>query len=428
MQPVSLWIHGNFWDTQIYSGELTLLDNDGGINRINWDGVIDDLATANPAIQTALRVAFSDSDLFYTQKVRKILRDPTIEKIIKTQLHALQNLQVDADARSWERHWRTTESPFDFLPIDTDIYYNHLFAGGDEGLFSTPRGQTISTSNRGKGRLRKHHDGQVLQVHASNQATAIAAAGGSDGLFEFAFQSSNDEILKEPRRLAELACNACDWAFYSIVAWSSQSAYFANFIQEVDPQSRRTTRRFDRIIRQGSIFEGLDAETLDQSFVWGSHEKMFRLSDQGLEVLQYSASPSGKGRKKTDRQPHKIFAEHGHLNFTSKADDLVSTGTAPFGSVLEFSDRIVVLRSDGTIEEFPDEPVHWRVFPRSEHYSNQLHIIYPDRMRVVSFVHDYFVDQETKLTGFARGSNDYISTPKQSNDKAKTQSSQGQFF
>lgn len=413
MRPVSLWINGSFWDTQIYSGELTLLDNDGGINKIDWEGVIDDLATENPSIQTALRVAFSDSDLFYTQKVRKILRDPAIEVVIKGQLNALQTLQVDADAHSWERHWRTTQSPFDFLPIDTDIYYNHLFAGGDEGLFSAPRGQT--SLSRGKGRLRKHHDGQVLQVRASNQATAIAAAGGSDGLFEFAFQSSNEDVLKDPRQLAQLACNACDWAFYSIVAWSPESAYFANFIQEVDPQSRRTTRRFDRIIRQGNIFENLDTETLDRSFVWGSHEKMFRLSDQGLEVLQYNASPSGKSKKKANDQSHKPFAAHGHMEFAAKAGDLVSTGTAPFGSVLEFSDRIVVLRSDGEIEEFPDEPVHWRVFPRSEHYSNQLHIIYPDRMRVVSFVHDYFVDQETKLTGFARGSNDYISTSKRSN-------------
>jgi len=50
------------------------------------------------------------------------------------------------------------------------------------------------------------------------------------------------------------------------------------------------------------------------------------------------------------------------------------------------------------------ESVHWRVFPRSENYSNQLHIIYEDHIQIVSFVHDYFVDQSQKLLGFARGS------------------------
>ncbi len=52
--------------------------------------------------------------------------------------------------------------------------------------------------------------------------------------------------------------------------------------------------------------------------------------------------------------------------------------------------------------------MHWRVFPRSDHYSNQLHIIYDDRLEIVSFVHDYFVDQSSKLSGFKRGSNDFI--------------------
>ena len=47
--------------------------------------------------------------------------------------------------------------------------------------------------------------------------------------------------------------------------------------------------------------------------------------------------------------------------------------------------------------------------PALEHYSNQLHIIYDDRLEIISFVHDYFVDQTSKLSGFRRGSNDFIS-------------------
>lgn len=415
MQPVSLWIEGSFWDSQIYSGELLLLDNDGAIHRVDWNAIIDGLASANPQTQTALRVAFSDSDLFYTQKVRKILRDPSIENVIRQQLRELESLSVVAGRQAWARHWRVSAAPFSFLPIDTDIYYNHLLASGDEGLFSSPRGHASLS-----GKAVKHHDGRVLQIKASNQNTAVAAAGGADGLFEFQFQVKSEDVLDDPRRLATIPCSACDWAFQSIVAWSTDSAYFANFRQEEDPQSHRKVRSFDRIIRQQQIF-GEDASRVHGTErVWGSHEKLFRLLDDKLEVLQYAAPRPLKGKKNAFPDAGagdelSYFSSHGQLslNFDSRA--LVSTGTAPFGSVLEFPDRIVVLRSDGKVEVFDDEePVHWRVFPRSEHYGNQLHIIYPDRMRIVSFVHDYFVEQTTKLTGFAKGSNDYIVSGKSS--------------
>ncbi|MNR50554.1 hypothetical protein D3C85_1700850 [compost metagenome] len=86
-----------------------------------------------------------------------------------------------------------------------------------------------------------------------------------------------------------------------------------------------------------------------------------------------------------------------------KDKEVISTGTAPFGTVIELCDRLIIVRSDGVVESFDEEPLHWRIFPRSEHYSNQLHIIYEDRVLIVSYVHDYFVDQCAKLSGFSKG-------------------------
>jgi hypothetical protein len=47
----------------------------------------------------------------------------------------------------------------------------------------------------------------------------------------------------------------------------------------------------------------------------------------------------------------------------------------------------------------PGEPVNWRVFPRSKHYANHLHVVYDDRLEVWSFNHDYFLDQKKKRLG-----------------------------
>lgn len=395
MQSVKLTISGSYWDSQIYSGELLLLDDQGAIHRVDWRSAIDAIAVKNQVVQTALRVAFSDSDLFYNEKVRKILRDPIIENPIKSQLNSLSQIELDVDAFHWRAFWRTDDTPFKFLPTDTDIYYNHLFAGGEAGLFSAPR----TGLEKGKlfdEKVRKHHDAGVLQVKASDRYTAIATATGGDGLFEFAFKKDEKEILQNSRLVTGRPCSACDWAFQNLVGWTNNSAFIASFTEDKGKSKNKTERILDRIVDISEVFGDQDSEINESSFSWGSRDKIYRVTNSGIEVSDHH--PNNKKSSHT-----KNFEQIGHFEVGFKPDSVISTGTAPFGTVLEFDDHILVLRSDGIIEKFEDEPVHWRIFPRSEHYSNQLHIIYDERIEIISFVHDYFVDQQKKLNGFTRG-------------------------
>lgn len=403
MRPVRIWIKGNFWDSQIYSGELTLFGDDGAMHRIDWGNVIDSLAHRNAAIQTALRVAFSDGDLFYTPKVQRILKDPAIESVVKQQLSDLSSLSIAGGQGDWSEHWRVADTPFDFLPIDTEIYYHRLFAAGDEGLYSSTRAAPVSSSGpRGV----RHHDGRVLQIKASRQNTAVAAAAGADGLFEFAFNSKSQKVFDQQRRVAQIPCSACDWAFQSIVAWNEDSAFFANFRESRDPHSKRKTRTFDRILEQEEIFTDLGSPSRGHTRTWGANEKLFCMSSEGIEILDYLPESGRSSNQQGFLQSGAKFSSRGKLPIKFDPAAIIATGTAPFGTVLEFAEKIVVLRSDGAVETFAGEPVHWRVFPRSENYSNQLHIIYDGYMLIVSFLHDYFVEQTKKLLGFERGGNE----------------------
>lgn len=406
MRSVKITIAGAYWDSQIYSGELLLFDGDGAIHRIEWRDVIDGIAEKNPDVQTAIRVAFSDSDLFYNQKVRKILCDPQIEAPIKLQLSSLAKLSMSATKQDWHVYWRTEDTPFDFLPTDTEVYYNHILAGGNEGLFSVPR-SGVATGRLFAKRTTKHHDAGILQVRASDRYTAVAAAAGEDGLFEFAFRRDEDDVLDEKRQLAKRSCSSCDWAFQSVMGWTAGNAFLASFRQQKDPNTRRSTRTFDRIIETTEMFDEPHLSGSRGGFTWGSREKVYRISERGVEVATYLPVPPREKKGKAKAAP-RLFNQRGSLKLDFDATSAIATGTAPFGTVLEFDDRLVVLRSDGAVDQFLGEPVHWRVFPRSEHYSNQLHIIYDDRLEIVSFVHDYFVDQSSKLSGFKRGSNDFI--------------------
>ena len=391
MRSVKLRIPGSYWDSQIYSGELIIFGDDGSVQRVDWSAFVDRIANKHPEVQTAIRVAFSDSDLFYNPKVRKVLRDPQIEHPIKSQLNKLADLRLETEATELAGQSQHHDSPFDFLPIDTEIYHNEIYAGNEDGLFSFPRGASL---NKVKTRLEKHHDASVFQVKASDRFSAIAAAAGKDGLFDFLLARNTNDRKKigDPRQVATRACNACDWAFQSIMGWSSHLAFLASFREFKDAESKKKLRVFNKIIDSSEIFGAAQLSAND--VVWGSREKMYRFSAGHITVANYEAAGSAS-------QPDERFEQIGHFNFTP-GSEIIATGTASFGTVLEMEDRIIVLRSDGELDMFVGTPIHWRVFPRSEHYSNQLHIIYEDALEIISFTHDYFVNQGTKMFGFAK--------------------------
>jgi len=76
---------------------------------------------------------------------------------------------------------------------------------------------------------------------------------------------------------------------------------------------------------------------------------------------------------------------------------IIDAGSSLFGFVLEFDDGIIVLGSDGKTYARNEEPVRWRVFPDSLHYQNHLHVVMDDYIDIMSFNHDYLVEQSSKV-------------------------------
>ncbi|MFO3707099.1 hypothetical protein ACI6Q5_19495 [Xanthomonas codiaei] len=399
MESVRIKINGAFWDSQIYSGELILFAEDGSLRRLDWRAFIDGLADAYGNIRTALRVSFIDGELFYNDKVRKILLDPEIAKPIRDQLKRLASEDLWVDNHRGEK----VSSPFDFVPTDTEVYYNNIIASGNEGLYSCSR----TNIGRRDSYLfaEKHHDARFLQVKASDRHTAVAAAAGSDGLIEFGFEKDGGEArLEGEKHLSTRPCSACEWAFQNVVGWTDGSAFLANFNEEKKRGSLDSYRIFDRVIDFSEIF-GAEKNASGRSFSWGSREKFYRVDGDEIIVVERKGKTGSKNKKASESSGE--FEKIGSLQTGFDGAEILATGTAPFGSVVELKDRLVVVRSDGKVEEFFGELVHWRIFPRSSHYSNQIHLIYEDHMEVVSFVHDYFVGQLDKNFGFSRNSDSF---------------------
>ncbi len=391
MQYVKMIIEGEYWDSQIYSDKLALLDEHGAIHYLDWNLTINEIATKYPDTHTAIKVSFLNGDFFYKKDVRKMLEDKKIAAVIKQEFETLYKEPITFSENDLSKYWETKNNPFKFPPIDTEVYYDYLFASGDEGLCSIPFG--TSTKD-----IKKHFDGKVFQIKASPNYTAIAAATGTDGLMDFNYINSKidpnrNKILSPQRILSQISCNSCDWAFQSVIGWSYENAFLSKFKKEKNSQGE-ISRIHEKTIEIDELFNKVNEEK--NTYFWGSHEKIYCIYEDGIKVIDYDPDSEEKENKKIFNIRQK------EINEKFDSSKIISTGTAPFGTIIELSDKIIVIRSDDKIDEFEGEAIHWRVFPRSVNYSNQLHIIYDDRIEIISFIHDYFVNQKEKLSGFSR--------------------------
>lgn len=392
MQALTLRIPGRYWDSQIYAGTLYLFSRDHDLFLLDWRKTIDSLQSANEKLRTALDIGFLNGELLYNNQVQRLLLDPAIRSVIidqLTQAGTLKNLEIEVDSS------KKLANPFPAPHADSEIYYQRLYVGLKTGCFSTAFRHL--DSDKSGGRPQKHWDGPVYSVKASPHYTALALASAEEGLREFSVETE-DHTPKEqaPRQIAKRACTACAWAYQSIFAWTySGAGFLAAFRKEEDKRTRRTERVFDRVIDSNKIFSR-------GTLAWGAQDKMYTLVDGELDMAKYDPKVELSEVDDPTKTKKAAFVRTGTEKVPFAQQAVVSAGTADFATIVETDNSLVVLRSDEATETLNSEPVSWRIFPRSDNYTNQLHIIYDDFLEVRAYVHDFFVDQRGKRYGIAR--------------------------
>ncbi|MFA5018495.1 MAG: hypothetical protein WC504_13170 [Methylobacter sp.] len=377
MQNIKLTIFGEFWDSQIYSKNLYIFGDSGDMYIVDWDNLINHYFDNQPDLQTVAHISFLESDLLYTKSAQVILKSPVIASHLKDKFIDLSthNISLQLD-KSTSRFYKHKDNPLPFPHADSEVYYSKLYVALNEGVFATP----CYSSNADAKHL-KLWDAPVFGISASNSYTAIALSAGSDGLFEMSAEKNNHNILSKPTLVSDKHCSSCDWSFYNINATSHiYSSFFAAYKKIPDSKNKRKFhRQLDKIIPTEEIFHAT-------GYSWGSHDKMYMYNNGIIESIQYSANRDGTPS----------FRKIGSLPLQNWKGSVISASVAPFGTVVECENAIIVIRSDGRVITLPGEPVNWRIFSNSKYYKNQLHIIYDDRLEIHSFYHDYFVEQDVK--------------------------------
>lgn len=381
MQPLRVTIAGNYWDSYIYEGRLYIFGSDGAIRSLDWDHLIREWKVPEVA-RIAFICAFLRSDYLYLSDVRDLLKDPEIQNIMQRKFRNLERTSFEVTKSAFKKNLiGEQDSPCPFPHADIEVYRRNMYIGSVEGLYRA----TCNKRTRYpiSSRPEKTWDGPALSISASYNTVAIAA--GDEGLFEISTELGLDHFNgREPKNTSSIACRDCSWTYFSLFASSSDSGYLAEYSKLLRGRYERSAeRQFLGIIPAANIF-GSDG------YSWGVKDKFFQAGRDRIKVIKYVPWAEKEHQRKR---------EIGSLNFARWKGEVISASAAPFGTVVELERAIVVLPSKGKPITLKGEPVNWRVFPRSRHYENQLHVVYEDRVEILSFNHDYLVDQEEKLAG-----------------------------
>ena len=394
MSPLKLTIPGHYWDTQIYRGRLYLFDVEGRILTLDWDELIEHLPTNN-SLKLALVCAFKRSDYLYRVAATGIFHDEEFKSIMNSRFSTLAETPLVIEKKQLkEASLGQQDNLFPFPHADSTVYYRRLYVSSQSGVFSANcDGKTkypIST------RVKRLWDAPVLALGASYNSLALAA--GEEGLWEYDLGSRFTELSEfaSERNLRSLTgqhCSECQWAFHSIYGSSLNgpgvlAAYHRTRGESDAPRKKLYRRKFDRLISEKEIFSGFEEPA--GVYSWAAQDKICQAANGSIRVAKYQPW--------NERTPVQLL---GSLLLEHYNETLVSAKVALFGTVVELDSRLVVLASNGDIHPIAGEPVSWRVFPRSRHYENHLHIIYDDRLEVLSFNHDYLLDQRQKISGIS---------------------------
>lgn len=403
MHAIKLTIPGKFWDSHVYAGKLYLFRRDSSVHTVDWDAAVEDRIKARE-LTLAMKCAFSQSNYLYHEHFEPLVRDPEIFDLIVEKFRRLSETDIDMRPNYLGKYtFSTQDSPFPFPHADARIYAKTMFVASREGLFNASCGRKtkfgIST------RPQKRWDAPSTGLSAYSNTLAVAAS--DEGLWESRIDATYwdyaDEVQNGSiRQVAKQHCSGCDWAYYSIYGKSHvNNGFLASFeVNEEDDeepvdasalwseQRLRTTKRirsFKRVVDSEKLFGST-------GYSWAFRERIYQATPGRISVMRYVPWSDERESK---------FDLLDTISVASWKGEIVSAGVAVFGTVMEFENAIVLHLSNGKVKTIKGEPVRWRVFPRSRHYENHLHIIYDDRLEIWSFNHDYFVDQSAKRLGIA---------------------------
>lgn len=352
---VSLELEGDFLSSFIYSGVLLLVDSDFVLSAYSWQEV---LSAAVRGGKSAEQISLPT---YLNNSTNGTMPTHCRNKVFGINKRALGDL----DKRQVSIHvW----------PSDINVYKNRVYVSSDNGV-------NIIDFKWDNGKIESFSEPKNIWTEAAfsispNNFYRLAIAAGKNGVLSYVPKNiyiRDDEIFQ----IVESVCVDCDWQNERLVANTVDGVDLIDYqaipnktdFKGAESEYWSIVNTIKRTPPEIKKLPTVDGEKIISGWLAGN--KLFYLTDTfeiGFTNHEFNADIANQ------HTPRK-------RKIDNNSGNVLSSRTASFGTVVEFSDRILVLGRD-TSNEIIDDFSAWRVFPRSKNYTNHLHLIKDDRLTI----------------------------------------------
>jgi hypothetical protein len=418
VRPVTLDIHGDWWDCHLYAGQLYLVTIDGDIFEVDWPRLIESLIVRE-LDRLAFDLSFIDARYLYGGEWERLVRDPEVGALLTDKINRLADMDLQVDLKTLSSFGRWHHGVLPEALSDIEIYRGTMYVGSSDGL------ETVDRRHPERGRL-KHWDGRPSEIRA-NRGSMLAIAAGADGLRQV-LVPPHAERMNEPSEVLLGDFTGCNWLHTSIYGSSHANAgalaVFSHTAYRKPGRITRVLRTFEAKVDEEDIFDRKARANLDESlredasrrvaidstkrvetaiandevvtthfdsryerppavtdpgtgFSWAGADLICRAAADAISIVQFR--PSGQ------RYSHRLRPVR---TLALDNNEAVAGGNvAPFGVLMETEDDLLVLSESGVVR-LGISPVRWRTYPRATNYPNHLHVVGEDRIRILSFLNE----------------------------------------
>jgi hypothetical protein len=398
MQPVKITIQGDYFDCQIYRGRLYLWTFDGLLKVYNWNELVQSFIKKETD-SIAMTFCFMDGNYLYKSSLIELFKDTDFRKLLLSKFENVTKGTFNVTTKKLDNFLiGEQETPSGIIPTDTEIYSNKLYFINDKGLFSSSAHRAKSEKYPVSSRPTKLWDCGLLSIKA-NKYPQLALSAGDEGLFELNMSRSKPSNLKrvEQRQpifqVSEKHSSFSNYSFLSIYNTSLiENSFIALFkwnLNKEEYKNNAPPRDYDKFVTDKDIFQ---TQSKQHFISWGIEDKIYKANDRGFEIIKFNNYANTEKGEQT-------FTKLKNVNLHPWKGKVISGGSAYFGNIIECEKALVVLQSNNKSITIPGPITRWRVYPRSMNYENHLHVILDDRIEIISFNHDYFLEQDDKEIG-----------------------------
>ena len=391
-QPKKISIFGDFWDCYLYRNRLFICKMDKTISIFNWKKSLEH----NCHVNFGTKCAFLNSDYLYKIKDKELFNDKDFKKLAIKKINAMNDIEMKIKKMILE-----STSEFEQLFIDFEIYNNCLYYSDSSGFYL--KELNFKNKNQIKKAAIPLRNKAVQNINI-NESGRIALSLSSEGLYEFNrrefFYDNAKPIFRTDfgsiYKISDDHSTNCDWAFNSLMNFSyvNKSNLFP-FIWKKDKSEKFYLERTSDI-SLNDLFKNYD----NNSIYIAGHEKIYCLSKDGINGVNFYQNNLDVRIKDSAFEPLKEI--HQKIFTLDENEFLIQAKVTDFGIVIETNCSLYVVESNNSVSKYgskEDKVVKWRVYPRSNCYSNQLHIIFNNRLEIISFNNDCFIEQKDKFIG-----------------------------